>query len=209
MQLMQIRAYWRQVRLLLVILTSYLLGGCAPVILVSTEFPRPLVEPLPIRMGVLLDEELLTYEYEERIPQQATYIIQIGNANASMMNQLFQPMFAAVEPVNELPLTEIDSSRIDGVLSPELDRYEFDVPIGQSDEFVEVWMQYLLRLYEPNGELITEWPVSGYGKAELMRTSDRTNAIGRATVLAMREVGAVIATRFAEQPEVEYWLQER
>jgi hypothetical protein len=118
-------------------------------------------------------------------------------------------MFAAVEPVNELPLTEIDSSRIDGVLSPELDRYEFDVPIGQSDEFVEVWMQYLLRLYEPNGELITEWPVSGYGKAELMRTADRTNAIGRATVLAMREVGAVIATRFAEQPEVEYWLQER
>ena len=180
-----------------------------PVILVITEFPRPLVEPLPIRMWLLLDEELLTYEYEERIPQQATYIIQIGSANASMMNQLFQPMFAAVESVNELPLTQIDSSRIDGVLNPELDRYEFDVPIGQNDEFVEVWMQYLLRLYEPNGELITEWPVSGYGKAELTRTADRTNAISRATVLAMREVGAVIATRFAEQPEVEYWLQER
>jgi hypothetical protein len=160
-------------------------------------------------MGLLLGEELLAYEYREQIPQQATYTIQIGNANASMMNRLFQPMFASVEPVDDLPLAQVDSSRIDGVLSPELDRYEFDVPIGQNDEFVEVWMQYLLRLYEPNGELITEWPISGYGKAELRNTGNRISAISRATVLAMREVGAVIATGFAEQPEVEYWLQER
>jgi len=206
---MQIRAYSRQVRLLLGILGSYLLSGCAPVILVSTDFPQPLVEPLPVRMGLLLGEELLAYEYREQIPQQATYTIQIGNANASMMNRLFQPMFASVEPVDDLPLAQVDSSRIDGVLSPELDRYEFDVPIGQNDEFVEVWMQYLLRLYEPNGELITEWPISGYGKAELRNTGNRISAISRATVLAMREVGAVIATGFAEQPEVEYWLQER
>ena len=209
MQLVQIRAYWRQARLLLGVLACYLLGGCAPVILVDAEFPQPLVEPLPVRIGLLLNEELLAYEYIERIPQQASYTIRIGNANALMMNRLFQPMFAAVESVDDLPLAQPGSSRIDGVLIPELERYEFDVPIGMQDEFVEVWMQYLLRLYEPNGELITEWPISGYGKSELTKTSDRVNAISRATVLAMREVGAVIATKFAEQPEVEYWLQER
>jgi len=92
------------------------------------------------------------------------------------------------------------------VLRPELERFEFDVPLGEKDEFVEVWMQYLVRLYETDGQLVTEWPVSGYGKAEL---GNRENSLNRATVVAMREVGAVISTKFSEQPEVQYWLQER
>jgi hypothetical protein len=67
-------------------------------------------------------------------------------------------------------------------------------------------MQYRLMLYEPDGELVTEWPVSGYGKAEL---DNKEEALNRATIVAMREVGAAISTRFVEQPGVEYWLQER
>ena len=108
--------------------------------------------------------------------------------------------------MSELPLTSTDLYRLDGVLRPELEKFEFEVPIGQRDEFVEVWMQYRLRLYEPDGALVTDWPVSGYGKAELGKKEE---ALQQATIVAMREVGAVISTRFAEQPEIEYWLQER
>ena len=68
-------------------------------------------------------------------------------------------------------------------------------------------MQYQLDLYEPDGELVTEWQVSGYGKAEMGRTK-KNQAVSRAAVNAMREVGATISTRFAEQPQVGFWLQE-
>ena len=67
-------------------------------------------------------------------------------------------------------------------------------------------MQYRLTLYEPDGTLVLDWPVIGYGKSE---TGKSKEALHRATVVAMREVGAAISTRFAEQPRIEYWLQER
>lgn len=206
MEIMRVKSLWTELRHLVVAAAGLLLAGCSSSIWVEGDWPQPLIEPLPVRMGLLLDDEFLDYVHYEEIPRQATYTIQIGEANELMMDRLFQSMFAALEPVYVLPLAQADSYRIDGVLRPELDRYEFDVPLGERDEFVEVWIQYLVRLYEPDGQLVTEWPVSGYGKAEL---NGRDASLNRATVVAMREVGAVISTRFSEQPDIQYWLQER
>ena len=206
MDIMRVRSQWIEMRHFVVAGASVLLVACSASVWVEADFPQPLVEPLPVRMGLILDDEFLDYVHYEEIPQQATYTIQIGEANELMMDALFQSMFAAIEEVDDLLLAQADSYRIDGVLRPELERFEFDVPLGQQDEFVEVWMQYLVRLYETDGQLVTEWPVSGYGKAEL---GNREDSLNRATVVAMREVGAVISTKFSEQPDVQYWLQER
>ena len=206
MRIMRISRHWAVIRGLLGTLSGTYLVGCASVVTVEADFPTPLVETLPVRVGLLFDEALTTYEYFEKIPQQATWTIYLGAANEFMLGGLFETMFLETRAVSELPLTSTDLYRLDGVLRPELEIFEFDVPIGQRDEFVEVWMQYRLKLYEPDGALVAEWPVSGYGKAELGKKEE---SLQRATIVAMREVGAVISTRFAEQPEVEYWLQER
>lgn len=191
---------------LLGVLVGTSLAGCASVVTVEAEFPQPLIEKIPVRVGVLFDEALRNYEYYEEIPQQATWTIYIGNANELMLDRLFDTMFLETAQVESVTLASNDLFRLDGVLHPELEKFEFEVPVGGNDEFVEVWMQYKLRLFEPDGELVTEWPVSGYGKAEL---GNKEEALNRATVTAMREVGATISTRFIEQPGVEYWIQER
>jgi hypothetical protein len=59
-------------------------------------------------------------------------------------------------------------------------------------------------VYEPSGGTVIQWPVSGYGKSELVR--DPEEAVQRAAVIAMREAGATIATKFSEQPQVRQWL---
>ena len=183
-----------------------MLSGCSTYILVEADFPQPLVEQLPVSMGLILDDDLLDYVHYEELPRQAAYTIQIGEANELMLVQLFESMFTDLTEYNEFPVIQSDSVEIDGVLWPELERFEFDVPIGQRDEFVEVWIQYLVKLYETDGQLVTEWPVSGYGKAEMI---DREVALNRAIVVAMREVGATISTKFTDQPELQDWLQER
>ncbi|MBH97350.1 MAG: hypothetical protein CMM56_02745 [Rhodospirillaceae bacterium] len=182
------------------------LTACSTSIWVEADFPQPLVDRLPVRMGLILDDELLDYVHYEELPRQAAYTIQIGEANELMLGQLFQSMFLNVEEFYEFPNIQPEMEDIDGILWPVLDRFEFDVPVGQRDEFVEVWMQYLIRLYDPDGQLVTEWTVSGYGKAELL---NREQALNRATVVAMREVGATISTKFSDQPDVQDWLQDR
>ena len=182
------------------------ISGCSTSLVVNANFPQPLVDPLPVRIGIFFDETLSTYLHEEKIPQQASYSIQLGDANVSMLSQLFNSMFASTEPVIGLPLEATDRGRLDAVIKPELERFEFDVPIQRTDQFVEVWLQYQMRLYETDGRLIAEWPVTGYGKAE---HGNRGAALNRAAVVAMREVGAEISTEFSAQPAVEYWLEEK
>ena len=203
---MRISRHCTVIRCLFGVLVSTSLMGCASVVTVEAEFPPPLVEELPVRVGLIFDEELTGYEYFEKIPQQSTWTIYLGSANELMLRGLFDRMFLETRSVEVVPLTSTDLYRLDGVIQPELEKFEFDVPISGRDQFVEVWMQYRLKLYEPGGTLVTEWPVSGYGKAEL---GNKEEALNRATIVAMREVGAAISTRFAVQPQVQYWLQER
>lgn len=189
-----------------VLLASVVLTGCSSSVIVESQFPSPLVEALPIRMGVILDDELYNYIYTEQIPQQSVWTIALGDANVAMLEPLFNKMFSETRQVDAVPVSAQDGA-LDAVLHTRLEKFEFDVPVGERDEFVEVWMQYQLTLYEPTGEMIAQWPVSGYGKSELTR--DREGAVQRAAVVAMREVGANIATKFADQPQVKYWLGEK
>ena len=63
----------------------------------EADFPQPLVNRLPVRMGLILDDELLDYVHYEELPRQAAYTIQIGEANELMLVQLFQSMFTDIE----------------------------------------------------------------------------------------------------------------
>lgn len=183
------------------------LYGCASSVVVESEFPTPLVEPLPVSVGLIFSPELHDYIYTEDIPDQATWTITLGDANIAMLEPLFDTMFSETREVSDLPLSASDQRSLDGVIRPMLEKFEFDVPIGERDQFVEVWMQYKLSLYEPDGAVVTEWPVTGYGKAELGR--NREDAVRKAAIVAMREVGATISTQFANQPQVTYWLEEK
>jgi len=187
--------------------TGFVLAGCSSAVVIESAFPTPLIEPLPVSVGVIFDDELHDFIHTEHIPQQSTWTIDLGDANVAMLQPLFDSMFRNTVTVDAVPLSGAQSQQLDGVIRPELEKFEFDVPVGQRDEFVEVWMQYKLTLYETDGRVVTEWPVTGYGKYEL--DGNRTSAVNQAAIVAMREVGATISTRFAEQPDVSYWLEER
>jgi hypothetical protein len=186
---------------------GFVLGGCSSAVIVESTFPTPLVEALPVHVGIIFDDELYDYIHTEDIPQQSTWTIDLGDANIALLGPLFETMFEETVTLEDTALTSIEQAGLDGILKPSLEKFEFDVPIGERDEFVEVWIQYKLTLYRPDGRMITEWPVSGYGKYEL--DGKRADAVQRAAIVAMREVGATISTKFAEQPDISYWLEER
>jgi hypothetical protein len=181
------------------------LAGCGgSQVIVESTFPRPLIEALPVSMGIIIPDELYNFIYTEDIPDQSLWTIALGDANVAMLEPLFKGMFRDTRDVESLALVAGDRS-LDGVIEPKLDKFEFDVPTGERDEFVEVWLQYEITVYEPNGGTVIQWPVSGYGKSELVR--DPEDAVQRAAIVAMREAGATISTKFSEQPQVKQWLE--
>lgn len=196
-------ALWRLAGLLA---GSVLVVGCTSHVTVAAKFPRALVEPLPVSVGIVFDDKLTQFVHTESIPEQSTWTIQVGQASVAMLSPLFRSMFAKTRIIKKFPGDSSALTGLDAVLRPELEKYEFDVPVGQRNAFVEVWMQYRLNLYKPTGELIAAWPVSGYGKAELNHKKE--DAVNQASVEALRDVGASISTKFAQQPKIAYWLQE-
>jgi hypothetical protein len=181
------------------------LVGCgSSQVIVESTFPTPLVEPLPVSMGIIIPDELYNFIHTEDIPDQSLWTIALGDANVAMLEPLFKRMFRETTDVDAVPLTGANLS-LDGVIEPKLEKFEFDVPIGERDEFVEVWMQYQINVYEPDGATVLQWAVAGYGKSELDR--DQEDAVQRAAVVAMREAGATISTKFSEQPQIKEWLE--
>jgi hypothetical protein len=192
-----------RLRLLAVATTACLAGCGGSEVIVESTFPRPLVEPLPVSMGVVIPDELYNFIYTEDIPDQSLWTIALGDANVAMLGPLFEGMFQQTKDIDSLAVAAGDTT-LDGVIEPKLEKFEFDVPQGERDKFVEVWLQYEITVYEPDGATVIEWPVSGYGKSELAR--DAEDAVQRAAVVAMREAGATIATKFSEQPQIKEWL---
>jgi hypothetical protein len=180
------------------------LAGCGgSQVIVESNFPRPLIEPLPVSMGIVIPDELYNFIYTEDIPDQSLWTIALGDANVAMLEPLFQGMFQQTKGVESVAAASADST-LDGVIEPKLEKFEFDVPQGERDEFVEVWLQYQITVYEPDGGTVIQWPVSGYGKSELLH--DAEDAVQRAAIVAMREAGATISTKFIEQPQIKEWL---
>ena len=190
----------------LAVAATALLGGCSTQVIVEAKFPTPLVEPLPVSVGILIPEELYNYIYTEDVPEQSLWTIALGDANVAMLQPLFKSMFRDTRSVDAVPAGGAPAG-LDGVLKPTIAKFEFDVPVGQRDKFVEVWIQYQLSLYDADGRSVIDWAVSGYGKSELMR--NRQDAVQKAAIVAMREAGATISTKFADQPQIKSWLGEK
>lgn len=182
------------------------IGACASAVVIESDFPTPLVETLPVSVGLYYDDELRDFIHVEALPRSSTWTIDLGDANLAMLNPVFAQMFASTREIPTLPPSPAETAAVDGVLSSTLEQFQFDVPRSSRDEFVEVWLQYRLQLLDPDGDLVIDWEVPGYGKAEI--DGNREDAVRRAAITAMREAGARISTNFTQQQPVQDWLED-
>ena len=79
-------------------------ASCTTSVAVDAQFPTPLVERLPVRVGVIFDEELQQFEHYEEIPRASKFTIQLGKANIAMFTPLFETMFLESHTVTDVAL---------------------------------------------------------------------------------------------------------
>lgn len=180
------------------------LGACTAAVVIESEFPRPLIDTLPVSIGLFYEPGLRDFIHAEALPRSQTWTIDLGDANLAMLDPLFHTMFQSTREIASFPPAQSEIAALDGILSSRLEQFQFDVPRTTRDEFVEVWLQYRLELVEPDGNVVIEWAVPGYGKAEI--ATSREDAVQRAAIVAMREAGAKISTEFPQQAAFQTWL---
>ena len=112
---------------------------------------------------------------------------------------------------NVVPATAPDSAPpgADAVLHASIEEAQFATPDETRLEFYEAWFKYKLSLYQPDGQLISDWRFSAYGKSGKEFMSSRGQGMNDAVAVALRDAGAKLTVGFPEVPEVKSWIQSR
>jgi len=171
------------------------------------EFPTPLVEPLPVHLGVYYSENFSNFTYYESKDKQGIddTSIKMGEAQISLFEKILPAVF---EQVQVLQRGEPASSRahLDAVLVPQIIDVEYAVPQTNKAKIYEVWIKYKFDLLAPDGSSIATWTMPAYGKTPTALLKSSKEAINLASVMALRDCGAAFITGFTRVPEVAQWL---
>lgn len=135
------------------------------------------------------------YVHTEKVYGREEWSIDLGNSNAALFTQLFGYMFDKVtvlQSTDDPKLLDIDA-----LIEPSIDAFEFSVPNQSKTESFAVWIRYRIRVYDRHGVLVSNWPVSAYGKSQTKSISN-SEALQRAAILAMRDAAALLIMKLDE-----------
>lgn len=179
---------------LLGLILAGLLTGCGSnVKLQAPTIPEPLLEQIPISVGLRMAENFEHFVHEEKVYGREQWSIDLGRSNAALFEQLFAHMFASVTVLG--PDDDPQSMPLDALIETSIDAFEFSTPDQSNTDAFAVWIRYRLRVYDKAGDLVSNWPVAAYGKSQTT-TMGGSDALQRAAVLAMRDAAALMIMKF-------------
>ncbi len=180
--------------------TVLLLTGCGGNIVVSNDYPLPVIDPLPYHAGIYLSPEFRNYVYEN---DEAKLKLSLGGQQTALFEQIFSAMFEQVTTLNSLSEADLDPE-LDLVIEPALSEYAFLAPTETATRFYAVSLKYQIRLYSGSGKLVGYWPFVAYGKDRKSFGSGK-RALGDATTSAMRDAAAAMSSQFHDVVIKEQW----
>ena len=210
----------------LFLLCLTLLGaGCASKqVVVEGTFPAPLLDPLPVTIGLIYPSAFAEHEFfdEAKGRAESDWLVKTGEAQVEFWDILFAGVFDEVVQIQDWETVQARGADIDGVLIPAIAELQYAIPTHTNVKVYEIWMRYEFRLVDVSAihqqedgvlsfnpeDRIAQWPVTAYGKTPTAFLQSDEEAVNLAAVVALRDAGAHFITTFGRMPDVATWLNE-
>ena len=170
-------------------------------------FPIPIIEELPIKVGLYIEPTLRKFNYSEKIKGYGQWSIELGPSQEDMFLALTEGMFSQSKILSGL--TEKETNSLDAILIPTIVEIQFSIPKQTRTDFFEVWIKYRITLQKPSGEVIGEWDLPSYGTANKKNYGNlqgNNPALQKAALNACRDAMAFFITQFHTVPGIKSWL---
>ena len=190
-------------------------------VVVEGAFPTPLIDPVPVSVGILFTQEFREHELidDATARGEVSWRVSTGSAQVDFWSTLFPAFFQNVVFINSYE--DLETYDVDAVLIPEVSEVQYAIPLYTSVKVYEIWMRYQLSLVEPeqimdadnktinleNMQAFAEWPLTAYGKTPTAFMQSDVDAVNLAAVMALRDAGANFITSFARVPGVMDWIE--
>lgn len=180
-----------------VVLLLPLLAGCDQALVVPTTFPEPVVEPLPLDIALHFTAEFANYRYQEAVPGDTRWDIELGKANVALFESVSRRLFRSATRVAARPAGP-EATRFDAIIEPTVAAFEFSLPSQSATDQYSVWIRYTVKVFRPDGTELTAWNISAYGESDstLLRPA---RSMEQATILALRDAAAMLTVNFANE----------
>jgi hypothetical protein len=182
------------------------LSGCTSTELETrAALPPPLLEQLPVRIGIHYSKEFREYVHRETRASM-DYSVNLGPAHVTNLDWLLKAMFRDLVHVEDPAKIGSITPPLTFVLEPRFEEYSFLTPKDVAGEAYIVTIRYLLTVYDSSGARVDSFAFTGYGR-------EKAHAIGNkeplavATQRAMRHAGAKIAVELTDQESVRLLLR--
>jgi len=183
-----------------------LLGACSKSVPISVSgtTPEPLINTIPITMGVIYDDEFKSYVFKQTPEEGSKWRIEPADLNIEFLDRVFNTMFRHVSTLDEVP-TKTNRANVQAVLHPSIEEFGFLTPKDTGLNSYSASIKYRIDMFTPTGELIASWPIIGYGKS-IKKGLSAKKALNEASRLAIRDGAATIAIDFQKQTLIRNWL---
>ena len=210
-------------RYLLLLCLTLLGAGCAgKQVVVEGNFPTPLLDPLPVTLGVIYPSAFAQHEFfdEAKGRAESDWLVKTGEAQVEFWDILFSGMFEDVVHIRDWETVQSRGADIDGVIIPAIAELQYTIPTHTNVKVYEIWMRYQFRLVDVSAlhqqedgalsfnpeERLATWPITAYGKTPTAILQTDEEAVNLAAVVALRDAGAHFVTTFGANPGVATWL---
>ena len=210
-------------RWLLLLCLTLLGAGCgSKQVIVEGNFPSPLLDPLPLTLGVIYPAAFAEHEFfdEAKGRAESDWLVKTGAAQVQFWDTLFDGMFASVVHIRDWETVERHRADIDGVVIRASGELQYPVPTHTAVKIYEIWMRYEFRLVDISAihqqedgaltfnpdERLAVWPITAYGKTPTAFLQTDEEAVNLAAVVALRDAGAHFVTTFGATPDIALWL---
>ena len=177
---------------------SALLTACSSNFVVDAEFPRPLVEPIPVNGELVITDEFSSYVFVEDTEARDDLEVDISSAQVKLFETITEHLFGGSDNPQHLL-----------VITPSLEDFQYAIPRETRAEVYEIWLKYRVQVMSKEGEPIADWLITGYGKTPTAFMKSRQQSIDLATTIALRDVGGQLSIGFSRQPDIKAWLDDR
>jgi len=184
------------------LIVAVALCGCAtPVVTINPKVNLPQSVPqVQLTVGVYQSPEFRSYE-----PIANLYSFPVGQASASLFQELFPKVFKKVVWVEGPPSITTVEMQLSAVIEPRIDEFQVFMQVlpTLAGGVLKVWAEihYGFTVYSPDGVVLASWTVKGVGE------STGGLAMSRAVNYAMQEAAWRFITSFNEVPEAKRWVQ--
>ena len=177
-------------------------AGCSGAqVSLENQFPTPLLEPIPINAGIVLNEKLLGYNHNEEIQGSGKFNIHIGSAQRNMFSRLGEGLFNNYTVLEQLA----GNDNVDAILLPEIMQMQMALPRQTRSEYFEVWMRYRFHFYDNQANLLGSWDLPAYGKANQNDYRGDEAGIKAAALSACRDAMAFFSLNFQSESVAARW----